>query len=350
MGDLLYNKVCVILGAGASHDIKTQGSRIINELCQPPLAASLFNIRNDMTWQAIAPYTGARFLRAKLESDTASGVTFEDALRNYASHQSKPIRESFKHVPPYLRDLLCQCSEYYIRDPDGYIQLVTELLAESDSEVLFLTLNYDDLLERALSAYSPIYSFNNMHDYISADGAAKVVKLHGSINWFKRLSTLEHGDWQHIVDQLDLSQMRSDSEVIITNKIDKVCSKSFNNRWLYPVLTAPLAGKGLTDAVCPPDHIRFTAQFLATCSKILVIGTSGLDVDLLTLLEDSIPSGTARLIHFVGYDATLTSDALTRFKRQVTGFRNNPLLTAYDGGFQKYVGGPDYRRFVQSPS
>lgn len=340
------NKVCVILGAGASYDVKTPGSRVIQERCRPPLADFLFDALNDFTWQALRAYPGARFLRARLEMDNAQAIGLEDALLGYAIHENEPIRQQFKHIPPYLRDLLFECSQSYIQDPDGCIQLITELLAEHSYEVLFLTLNYDNLLEKALTLFDPDYRFENLSDYISPTRPAKVVKLHGSINWFIGLSDGRE-PWQYYVDLLDLSEKHVDSDVVVRNGVPRVNDARYEHRWLYPVLTAPLAGRGLADAVCPAEHLDFVRRFLATTAKILVIGTSGQDQDLLALLDESMPEDPSRMVHFVGHDDSRTEVALARFKDGVSILRDNPLVSAHYGGFQSYVSGSNNRRFVE---
>ncbi len=346
MGALNGNKICVILGAGASFDVRTPGSRVMNEECRPPLANSLFDALNDATWQSLQTYSGARFLRARLELDSARAIGLEEALLGYANHESEPIRQRFKHIPPYIRDLLFQCSETYIRDPDGYIQLVTELLAEHSFEVLFLTLNYDTLLEKALTLFDPDYEFQELPYYISPARTAKVVKLHGSINWFIGFPEGSES-WQYYVDHLDLSEKPNDSDVVVLNSVHKINDYRSNNRWWYPVLTAPLAGKGLADAVCPAEHIDFVREFLASAGKILVVGTSGQDQDLLGLLDESMAESLKPMVHFVGAGDSLTEESLARFKQAVGAFRNNPLVTTHYGGFQNYVAGTNFRRFVE---
>jgi hypothetical protein len=47
--------------------------------------------------------------------------------------------------------------------------------------VFFVTLNYDVLLDRRLSAYHPLLSFD---EYVTRDKNWSLIKLHGSVNWF----------------------------------------------------------------------------------------------------------------------------------------------------------------------
>ena len=114
------------------------------------------------------------------------------------------LREHYKHVPPYLRDLLMMCSYEYTPYPSSYIQLVQALLAEKPSDVLFIVLNYDDLLEQALYRFTGgEIRFESLDDYVRADRPVKLVKLHGSINWFKPIGSVS-GDWKSLVERSDV--------------------------------------------------------------------------------------------------------------------------------------------------
>lgn len=178
------SRVCVILGAGASCDVAGEGSLIIEPEFRPPLASELFDIRNyPQNWAVLSPYRGARVLTQMLAPLISSGqIDVESALRKYAEHTDSQIREQFKHIPPYLRDLIYRASTGYTSIPSCYVRLVVELLAERPHEVLFLLLNYDNLLETALSQFSPKFTFNNIEDYVPIEQNFMVVKLHGSIN------------------------------------------------------------------------------------------------------------------------------------------------------------------------
>ncbi len=146
-------KACVILGAGASCDIWSKGTPVINEDLRPSLAKELFDTNSRPAfYQVMKQYSGAKYLSDLLYPVIANGeMAIEEALRHYTNHKDPDLREKFKHVPPYLRDLLQECSHNYVEEPGSYIQLITELLAEHPHNVLFMTLNYDDLLERALT-------------------------------------------------------------------------------------------------------------------------------------------------------------------------------------------------------
>ena len=343
-------KVCVILGAGASYDVRSDASPVITPKLRPPLAESLFDAGNPEFWRVLQRYSGASFLAQNLITDLANGTGLEDALGHYAEHPSEQLRQRFKHIPPYLRDLLWQCSENYTKIPSGYVRLVTQLLAEHPHEVMFIVMNYDNFLEKALTLFDGSYTFDRLPYYIAQHRSAKIVKLHGSIDWFRPMPR-EDLTWDQCVERLNIEQPYPDIKVIdlgphTRDILGPESSWGLDRApYVYPVLTAPLAGKGLAAAVCPGTHQSFAREFLATCEKVLVVGTSGADDDLLDLLDSSMNVESTKLIHFVGHGAGANA-ALTDFQKGVGVFRDFPRVNQFKGGFQEYVNGPDFKAFA----
>src|SRR5690606_29256469 len=105
------------------------------------------------------------------------------------------------------------------------------------------------------------------------------------------------------------------------------------NAW-FPVLTAPLAEKGPHSMVCPPEHVQALRSAVSRADKILFVGTSGLDTDLLEVMEGSVGHpGT------VGIVARNDEDAV-RVARNI-GKRAPSLLRAgtlnFEAGFDEFV-------------
>jgi hypothetical protein len=102
-----------------------------------------------------------------------------------ARSTSPHTQQRFREVPFYLQEVLTDASNF-TRTPDNYNALVNAAL-ELD-EALFLTLNYDTLLDTRFAEYSPL---TNLDWYIEADGRWSLIKLHGSVNWAWRLPLLD---------------------------------------------------------------------------------------------------------------------------------------------------------------
>lgn len=294
----MADKICVILGAGASHDVRNAGSlagelagtRLIgDEKLRPPLGKDLFNIEGHPTyWTYLTAYPGARILAQGLaEQSLRDDFDLETELRRLAEHDAPTIRKHFRGVPPYIRDLITACSYGYTPVPSCYVSLAQILLAEAPSDVLFLVLNYDDLLEKGLQSFDGSFVFGALKDYIRIERQAKLVKLHGSITWFKSIGS-PSGDWHRQILDRDVLARTPDNEVIVATTAERTYQIELGANYVYPVLTAPLAGKGITDMVCPADHLQAAREFLGECHKFMVIGSSGVDEDLLELLQSAV--------------------------------------------------------------
>lgn len=273
-------KVCVILGAGASFDVRDEGTSRDLENYRPPLASGLFDTNKREFYEILNYYEGARFIANLLPRELAQGKGFEEALAYFAYHVDEPLKAHFAHVPPYLRDLLRACSDKHTPDPTCHIYLVTEFLAVHHSfEVLFLVLNYDDLLEKALNLYdAATYSFTTMDDYVRPERDAKVVKLHGSINWFRPFEIPRGMRWLDAVKEPRVRMRPPDSEIVVIDANagprirHNICLEMQSEaNYYYPILTAPLAGKQPDDSICPTSHTSFAKEFLRSCRRVLVI-------------------------------------------------------------------------------
>lgn len=344
-------KACVIIGAGASHDVKGEGSPIIELEFQPPLAKDLFDIEKHVPyWSILSRYPGAQVLTQRLASLLKSGqVSIEQELTKYSQHSNNQIRSYFKDIPAYLRDLIYRASVRYTHIPSSYVELVLELLAEYPHDVLFLVLNYDNLLEKALELFDESqFQFKDISQYVDSDRKAKVVKLHGSINWFTLLSSDTDKGWRDIVNQLDILQELKVREVLVKDGVSQVCDERINHYWAYPIITAPLASKGISDAVCPKTHLEVAREFISSCNKFLIIGTSGLDQDLLALIDSaiSIPMNSY-FVHIVGVRRE-ADQVRNRFQQGVRAFGDTiTTIDTFQVGFRGYLKSQHLQSFAK---
>ena len=280
---------------------------------------------------------------------SSGNISIEKALRECAEHEDSQIRRHFKHIPPYLRDIISLASLRYTPEPSSYIQLIIKLLADYPHDVLFIILNYDNLLERALTLFDPKFEFNEIDKYVADDRNSKIVKLHGSINWFRRLPGGTSVAWDTSVADLNVLEPFPEESILIKEQVQIVRDEAFKGHRLYPILTAPLAGKGLTDAVCPKNHIIAAKEFISGCAKFLIIGTSGLDEDLLELLDTTIDPMQGLLLNIVD-KAEGANDAHSRFEKGVRAFRNprrTELLTVFKDGFVTYLKSQPFQDFIE---
>ena len=342
------NKVCVILGAGASFDVRNEGSPTIRGEWRPPLARDLFDIEAHPSYTEILQrYPGANFLANLLAPNISAGpVALERELRHYAEHNDLQLRQHFKHVPPYLRDLIDFSCRTYTHTPSCHVQLVTELLAENPHEILFLILNYDNLLEQALTSYDPNWAFDTIDSYAGKD-RIKVVKLHGSVNWFVKIRYAGPSWWDSVAE-FDIFARTRESDLIVQDNADLVNRWKVGRKWAYPLLTAPLAGKDPSDSVCPRSHLNVAEEFIRDCKKFLIIGTSGMDQDLLALLDSTMVQGQQRRVDIVDHGDSI-KPTTKKFTDGVSAFREGEKtrVELRGGGYREYVSSDHFHEFAQ---
>jgi hypothetical protein len=341
-------KAVVILGAGASYDVSNGSTPIKNGAYRPPVARYLF--KADF-WNIRQQYTGAVVFGTNLGSSVSlqqNTFNLEEQLTDYANHPNPVVRRHFLDVPPYLRDLLNACTSNYVDIPDNYIQLVRLLLQEQTHEIMFIVLNYDTLLEKAILSYDRAFSMHSFDDYINSDRQASVIEVHGSTNWGIPMGQVNRA----FLDELDRFEPRfasrafSDSDIVIEDSIN-VSTVDWNHQGtrLYPRLSAPIREKTF---VCPVSHQIHLMDFVSDCHKFLIIGTSGLDEDLLTALSKACSASPGHVVHYVG-DGSV-SQVQERFEAAILPFKmvgpSQPPPRLFSAGFNNYVGSGEIRAFL----
>lgn len=343
------DKVTVILGAGASAGLHNEQGPS-NSGLRPPLANELFVARPEFR-EHLLKYPGAHQLQQAELGAMSSKNTFplEEKLREYAKDPNSDIRDQFKYIPPYFRDIIRRCASGYLAgSPGAYATFLHQLLRPAAHDVLFIVLNYDTILENALNIYyGNTFPMSQFQHYISgrASGRPMVVTMHGSTNWFQQLPDAE--DWKAALAQFD--PLSSPTHAIVWDPSEADGAQHSyalgGARWIYPIITAPLAGKDETQLVCPPDHLTEMVRFVRSCRKYVSIGTSGLDSDLLTLLDEHVPEHSRLHVVTLGDAATVTR----RLTAAVAGFRWYLQPNQYDGGFIQYLDEGDLHWLLENP-
>lgn len=293
----------VITGAGASSACTTLGGELVHERLKPPLAAELFQAGGVPFEQILYEYPLAQAAAADIDASAGSNASaVEDFLRKQlrdSNHFHR--RQQYRAVLLYLQHLLFIISRWnwhaeegYTARPDCYDRLVSAALELN--EVVFITLNYDTILDQRLSMHGDLL---NMDSYIGAGENWSLIKLHGSVNWAQRVTTSwtndHHTDlyfettFRNLGDDLQL-----DDDIVLRTaadirrlRSDGEGSSELAGKLYYPALSAPL-GPG-DKIVCPPNHRAFLKERLTAYEglNLLVIGYSGLDQEVLKLLRES---------------------------------------------------------------
>jgi len=337
-------KVLIVLGAGASYDVHMGFVGGVDADWRPPLATGLFDLRKLHYYEKARPYAGAEALGLKIAQEVGfnEALGIEAKLREFAQHKHAQTRRWFRDLPPYLRDLLHAASSTYVAVPEAYLRLVEQLAQEHGHEVGFVTLNYDTLLEQALVRCG--YSFPSFDSYVLGN-SGPVVKLHGSVNWFVSMGSREV-PWHVRLDKFDpLATKRSPQFIIDSPDATHDLFDADRRCYVYPALTAPMAGKDPDHFVCPEGHVRALRGWARDCRKLLVVGTSGKDENLLRLLNSCLPD--CAVVHYVG--GTDTEDVAERFSRglpQVWAARD--ATVTFGRGFAAYLSSPEFTEFLKN--
>ncbi len=179
-------------------------------------------------------------------------------------------------------------------------------------------------------------------DYVRDGRQAIVGKVHGSVHWgapfprgdyFQGLSAMPPlGPHAQVI----LEQSRTPSPDWVTRH---------GEARLYPVLTAPLAGKDHTALRFTVQHQHALQRFLRECEHFLIIGTSGLDDDLLGFLDSCVSS--VRMVQYVNYEASNTEACRARFQGACHAFNHASAAEAFIGGFRAYLSSKEFERFLE---
>jgi hypothetical protein len=287
----------VVLGAGASYDsadlnfIEPGKRQEISEW-QPPLANQLFDARTHF-YEAIDAFPDCRSLVVALRAVLSDGTRqLEEELDKVSQKASADARAASQlmAVRYYLQQTLQACSQNWSLMTHGctnyqfLVERLDEWARDRDECVLYVTFNYDTLLEQAVHDSGPKLQIEDLAGYIS-HARVKIFKLHGSSDWAhdvhleqpwsttpERHYVIEHAKEITIPDEIIL---RSDQK-----------TGTRGQAWV-PALAVPIASKG--DFVCPSEHIEVLQDLLPSVDRLLIIGWRATERNFLNLLAGENP-------------------------------------------------------------
>ena len=211
----------------------------------------------------------------------------------------------------YLQRLIAQCSDRWSHLAHGatnyhaLVDTLDEHARLNDDSVLYVTFNYDTMMELAITDEMKI-PFGSVDDYIAHD-RAKLFKLHGSCHW------------GHQVEYPPLTQATSAEELYIEKAFEVVVSPTIElhefPRASYsyiPALAVPVQDKAQFE--CPLAHIDKLVELLPRVSRVLVIGWRGMEAHFMRLLQDNLRRRLERLLIVCnspedGYEVSMRLDS-----------------------------------------
>lgn len=284
----------IVLGAGASHDAS---SRPRNH--RPPRVVDLFSsVPPDDG--ILSRYPWVERASSEIRRAATSGISLETFIKTrYRDSHHDHDRRVFFQIPLYLQHRMAAASRTSeVGVPDNYDALL--MPAQRLEDVIFVTLNYDLLLDQRL------YKFDGLDSYVAKgrhrERKWSLIKLHGSINWVRALVTgpdvaFDEPYFAESFDRFALSDNTPLSPQIEFRPMEPANKESLNvasarassrDSLFYPALSVPLGG---ADAVpsCPPDHLHYLQTRLREAEELhlLFIGFSGYDADVLRIIRES---------------------------------------------------------------
>ena len=180
-------------------------------------------------------------------------------------------------------------SQRFIRSGSTRFEtLVWDLMKSSYDRLMFLTLNYDLFLGKALSVYEGGWQAKNTASYLfERHSRWSLIKLHGSVNWGRELlnQPSTENEAVRVMDAMNEEPQFSTTVNVLLGHTD--AHRFLNGKFHYPALAVPIEGK--QEFVCPKNHLAQADKFLRECTDFLIIGFGALDQHVLGLLEN-VPS------------------------------------------------------------
>ena len=344
-------KLTIVLGAGASLSCVDDRDAIPNNEWKPPLAAALFNTRMRNYGSILEKYDGARALSSRIRSRTRQGQHFEDVLRSIAQSDVQDVRIQFLQIALYLQELLGEVTDQYVdQGTTKYTDLVIDVdewIQNHQAECLFVTLNYDFFLDRELENYYGT-NFSNMDQYVQVGRPWNLVKIHGCVKWSHIIKPQgpRTKSWPEIIRK-HLNQFPLQGQPIVMSKWNDEARFSSGTEYKYPALAVPLGG--LKDFVCPDKHVDFARDFIRDCKEFLVIGMSGLDQSILSLL--ALAEQVDRVMIANG-STKASEEAHMKIGKAAPNFfldiSKRSQFKAYDGGLRELVDADELRRVLEA--
>lgn len=342
----------VILGAGASFDSVDLGldpSMQSNPQFRPPLAQQLFEPRPNFT-SVFDSFPDLGAVVNRVRRVVARGELLENELRRIEDEATAhPIRHrQLLAMRCYLQRIVFDCGSEWGRLAHGItyyaelIDIIEQWHATPSDPVVYVTFNYDLMLESALSVRHRT-QWTDIDALISHPNF-RLLKLHGSVDW---------GQLVHVPSNI------SDDTNAITRYLFEEAGNyevgeyvvarpplgTFEKAGIVPALAMPVQGK--STFACPDEHLSVLKSAIAYTTKIVTIGWRGLEEHFLSMWKNRNDF----------FDLFIVSgskdDGVETLRNLEAGGMLNPVSSGYrreifDGGFGGAVGSGAIHGFLHT--
>ncbi|MBI5707800.1 MAG: SIR2 family protein [Armatimonadetes bacterium] len=335
-------KLVLLFGAGASHDCADDRMADVKEAFRPPLVGGLFGNTPEFGG-LLAKYPGAEALAPDIRAALSDTIGIEALFAKYATHQNEIIRRLFIEVPFYLSDLLLEVSNSFVaHGATRYDQLLVQIEEANISDALLLTVNYDELIERA---YRRLYrtDFPTVDSCLTANRNKPLIKLHGSVSWARMLAhQVGGGSIMEAIEKVEVPLAFDQSFLRIAPSDRKYWRQG--SRFCYPAIAPPVQGK--TDFRCPDTHLTLARRQLKEATHLIVVGFSGLDPHVVGLFSECEQLERAFFISLNSAEAQKTIDRFSQYCPDTFGKSSPVKLEAFDTTFARALRSRELSNFL----
>ena len=346
----------VVLGAGASYDAVNESVMSYDSNWRPPLTIDLFQNRPVFNSVLLEMYPQAipvaQHLRERLDRPQA----------NLEAELASLIEQS-KRYQPLVSELLA--ARFYIQwviseagkavgsvGMTNYASLVRKLdiwRHGLDEPVLYVTFNYDTLIEDAFRSALGM-RMSSLAEYVSSN-RAKLVKLHGSVHWYREI-TVEIARSKPVMSKDELRtavieqaadlQVSDDVTVMyVPGRVQTTRGRpEYTPNLLYPAIAVPVEAKPRYE--CPSSHLQALTELLPSVDRVLTIGWKGQEEGFLELMRTHLPANVHG--HVVGNDPT-RAEAVRQHLEERTGITQWTGVS--HGGFSSFVRGEELSNLLE---
>lgn len=296
----------VIFGAGASYDSApsylskshhAKGSHVENS--RPPLAAELFENRPEF---AMAMEKFPECLPIIPELRDRQDVTVEAVLERLQKEAESYLEGKCQlaAIRYYLHFMLWQCEERWeaihrgVTNHKTFLDRIHRRLGKL-KKICLVTFNYDRMIEKALLSLG--IKIANLDQYVESN-TYKLIKLHGSVDWGRRVKDLPDVPLDNLpVAQIPSELIRNAHRLQISKEYKMVSTCPMGragDHAVFPALAIPVEKK--KDFECPDNHLIALKESIPETTKIIVIGWRATEKPFLELLRDGLKPGIPIMI------------------------------------------------------
>jgi hypothetical protein len=323
----------VITGAGASKDCTSPNTPPrLQGIEPPPLVTELFNY-----YRTLEKYPVAKLAAAELRVAAETAPALEEHIRTtYLDSPLELHQRVAASLPFYLQEVLFDRDQEFGAHADNYQRLVAALLPRV--EPIFITLNYDTLLDQQLAIVTPIASLD---DFVRSERGWSLIKLHGSTTWGfpKRGVVNVHNPPPGI---------GFDRTFVFRNHLDlegRRFEPAGEGTTYFPALSVPVGAKD--EVTCPDEHLDFLRERLRLTEHIdlLVIGYSANDQEVLNLFRTH--QSKLRSVAVVESDRKRGDAVAIKLSDELDLWFEGVQI--YDRGFDGFAASADLSAYLDDP-